>query len=295
MVIPQNPIKQQPITSKPEPVVVPEPKEEVIRHNLFEEIEEVIPVKESLLMPTTEHIRNMEVLDAEEVVGFKEEVEEDDFVIINAQEIINEIEVNDEERISFEEKNEIKQEEEDETEQMTFTFDMPLSEEIKDIEVNEYDEVIPPVKVEEKFEEVKEPAPSIVRYQLEDEAEEVVVTKKVTLKEEEDVVFETKTIAPEIQRTVEEETTDPLDQPISEALRARASERRARMKDFNYKFRSAASNIDEIEKQPAYKRAGLNLERADTDSKVSRTSLSTDSNDDIQLRRNNSFLHDNVD
>ena len=55
--------------------------------------------------------------------------------------------------------------------------------------------------------------------------------------------------------------------------------------------------IDEIEKQPAYKRAGLDLnnEGSATNDKISRTSLGTDSNDEITLRTNNSFLHDNVD
>jgi cell division protein FtsZ len=37
------------------------------------------------------------------------------------------------------------------------------------------------------------------------------------------------------------------------------------------------------------------LERPEQDGATSRTSLSTDSNDGLQLRTNNSFLHDNVD
>ena len=62
-----------------------------------------------------------------------------------------------------------------------------------------------------------------------------------------------------------------------------------------YKFNSA--KIDDIEKEPAYKRQGVNLEDAQhsSETKASRTSVATDDNDDIQLRSNNSFLHDNVD
>ena len=57
-----------------------------------------------------------------------------------------------------------------------------------------------------------------------------------------------------------------------------------------------SNNISEIEKQPAYKRMGIDLnESSNTDSEISRTSIGKDSNDDIQLRSNNSFLHDNVD
>ena len=88
---------------------------------------------------------------------------------------------------------------------------------------------------------------------------------------------------------------DPMNSPISEILKARADERRKKMKDFNYKFNNA--KIDEIEKEPAYKRQGVNLEDAQHSSETnsSRLSVGTDDNDDVQLRSNNSFLHDNVD
>ena len=54
-------------------------------------------------------------------------------------------------------------------------------------------------------------------------------------------------------------------------------------------------NIDEIERQPAYKRLGVNLDESSSIISKSKTTLSTDDNDDIQLKSNNSFLHDNVD
>ena len=52
--------------------------------------------------------------------------------------------------------------------------------------------------------------------------------------------------------------------------------------------------VDDLEKQPAYKRQGLDLD-TDLPDQRSRTTLDTDTNDDIQMRSNNSFLHDNVD
>ena len=68
-----------------------------------------------------------------------------------------------------------------------------------------------------------------------------------------------------------------------------------KMKEFNYKFRNSASKIDDIEKQPAYKRMGIELDEiSDKETNFSRTSVNTDDND-IDLRKNNSFLHDNVD
>ena len=67
------------------------------------------------------------------------------------------------------------------------------------------------------------------------------------------------------------------------------------MKAFNYKFNT--SKIEEIEKEPAYKRQGVNLDESAHSSTEhsSRTSVGLDDNDEVQLRSNNSYLHDNVD
>jgi cell division protein FtsZ len=49
-----------------------------------------------------------------------------------------------------------------------------------------------------------------------------------------------------------------------------------------------------MENEPAFKRAGISLDNIEQ-IKSSRTSISEDSNGEINLRTNNSFLHDNVD
>ena len=49
-----------------------------------------------------------------------------------------------------------------------------------------------------------------------------------------------------------------------------------------------------MENEPAFKRAGVDLNEFES-TKASRTSVSEDSNGEINLRTNNSFLHDNVD
>ena len=94
-----------------------------------------------------------------------------------------------------------------------------------------------------------------------------------------------------------ETEVNPLNSSIEDILKSRADERRRKMKEFNYKFRNNAGKIDEIEKEPAYKRMGIDLDETQPSSEdsSSRMSLGVDSNDDIQLRSNNSFLHDNVD
>lgn len=124
--------------------------------------------------------------------------------------------------------------------------------------------------------------------------------KKKEEPKDETVAFEKKTVKPEPRKPETEQSEtgeeDPMNNPISEVLIERAAERRAKMKEFNYKFRSNAARIDEIEKQPAYKRQGVDLdENNQGEGKLSRTSLGKDDNDDLHFRRNNSFLHDNVD
>ena len=99
------------------------------------------------------------------------------------------------------------------------------------------------------------------------------------------------------QEVVDYKEISPLDLTIAE-LQKRAIERREKMKNFNYTFVNKVNkNIDEIEKEPAYKRMGVELNQTSHSSQLnqSRTTLNVDDNDDIQFRSNNSFLHDNVD
>ena len=112
-----------------------------------------------------------------------------------------------------------------------------------------------------------------------------------------EIVFEKRTIeSPEAPSRETNEPADPLNTPISKLLSDRTDERRKKLKEFNYKFRNTASKIDDIEKQPAYKRMGIELsDDTSNESNISRTTLHTDDDDDIDLRKNNSFLHDNVD
>ena len=93
----------------------------------------------------------------------------------------------------------------------------------------------------------------------------------------------------------DEKLIDPLNSPIADLQLQRSQERRLKMKEFNYKFNN--SKIDDIEKEPAYKRHGIDLEEVShsSENNESRLTLNLDENDDIQLRTNNSFLHDNVD
>ncbi len=88
----------------------------------------------------------------------------------------------------------------------------------------------------------------------------------------------------------------PMDSSIADAQQQRASERKARLQAFNYRFRNTAF-IDEVENEPAYKRMGVDLSNTphSSESGVSRLTLSDDDNNNTEIRSNNSFLHDNVD
>ncbi len=86
----------------------------------------------------------------------------------------------------------------------------------------------------------------------------------------------------------------PLNMTITE-LKTTADQRKSKLKKFNYNFRNANQNIEDIEREPAYKRQGVELNNRPGESNKTRLTVSSDENDEIQLRSNNSFLHDNVD
>jgi cell division protein FtsZ len=197
-----------------------------------------------------------------------------------------------------------------EEEQITFLFDMPvattqvkeenklvfeLNDETKNIIVKEPVQVVPMTELNEQ---------GIIKYSLEEYMElenDLLGSKPAATIVEEPVAEELNIVMkqPEVEKPAATfaptfEDVSPMEMTIEETLKHRADERRRKLKEFNYKFHNNPSRIDEMEKEPAYKRLGVDL-NAQTQNNNSRMSLGTDSNDDTQLRSNNSFLHDNVD
>ena len=255
------------------------------------------------LIPTSSYIKNFNVY-YEEVLS---EENHDDFVIINSTDEIRGIEVSeprevtsrdvsdDQFELSFDMPLANKPQEEEEV-QHTITFDLE-EDEIKDMNVRDHVEVVPVVEYNKEGEK---------RYSLDDymELEDKLTTAKSKssnqnpgIKNDDSLQFRTKTVEREVPAPVREEREeiDPINTPLETLLKERADERRRKLKDFNYKFQNSLSNLDEISKQPAYKRQGIDLNENPRQNKVSRMSLGEDSNDEIQLRSNNSYLHDNVD
>lgn len=119
---------------------------------------------------------------------------------------------------------------------------------------------------------------------------------QVAAEEEGALQFELKTKTPQSKINdivTESEEVSPLSVTISQ-LQQTSEERKQKMKKFNYKFNDHLNkNIDEIERQPAYKRFGVDLDK-NTISSKEKTVIKKE-NDDFGLKSNNSFLHDNVD
>ena len=78
---------------------------------------------------------------------------------------------------------------------------------------------------------------------------------------------------------------NPLNSSIADGLSRRTEERKIKLKEYNYNF-NKAKNLRNMENEPAFKRAGINFDDVE---KIK------DSNGEINLQIDKSFLHDNVD
>jgi cell division protein FtsZ len=206
-------------------------------------------------------------IDCEEV---NLKISEDEIEISDVQVNINKIEV-----VSPEELNAV--------DQVSFDFDMPLKkhiidsdkiiheliEDVNEIEVNNPVHIIPVTEVNginanksgiDDYEiDIKSVEPSSLNLNIDN--------KEIVL--------------------------NPLNSSIADGLSKRTEERKIKLKEYNYNF-TKANNIKSMESEPAFKRAGVSLDDIDQ-FKPSRSVISEDSNGEINLRTNNSFLHDNVD
>lgn len=297
--------------SNPEAKTFNEPaaaaQQTVVRHTLFDAPEE--EVKKSPFegyVETTNFLKSLSVSFEEVGVDDLNEITPEDINRINVEDFVI-IEASREEPfiakspVDAPSKEEKPKQSESKREQHVLRFDFPVnnpkpkastqSEPVRSEPDYREIEVYEPVEIIPVTESNKE---GIKRYSLDDyeEVEDHLANAKPS-KPEEDIVFEKRTVSKPENEEQTSDDSDPFNTPISEILRNRTEERKRRMKDFNYKFRNSNSHIDEIEKQPAYKRMGIELDDTDSDSGISRTSVNTD--DGIELRKNNSFLHDNVD
>ena len=237
-------------------------------------IDELDIEKESEFLSSDE-INNLEVVyeilefnsTEDQLLEFEEvsEVRDHDFIINNLSNDILDMEIVDEVVISA-----------DEDSENQFTFDFALT--------NNNQNEIDVEKVIDKLDDIENPVEDKAINEAMDFKFEIV--EKSEKSELLDLSIENENLKPE----------SPFDKSIQESVTSENEKRKEHLKKFNHSFKHSLSKIDEFEKQPAYKRMGLDLEQhSSSDSDESRISLDKDKNDDIQLRTNNSFLHDNVD
>ncbi len=202
----------------------------------------------------------------EEVDFEMDEIKEDEIEIEDISEKINEIQVIDPELVEIED-------------QVSLDFDMPLNknkdisdkiihelvEDVNEIIVNDPIHIIPVSEVD---------GSDTKKSGFDDYTKLKADTNSLKIKENKKIL-------------------NPLNSSIADGLAKRTEARKIKLKEYNYNF-SKAKKISEMEKEPAFKRAGINLDDIDA-VKASRTSISEDSNGETNLRTNNSFLHDNVD
>ena len=229
-----------------------------------------------------EHKKNVEVYDNEYEINSKSNINdmEVSYKDINIDMNIEEDEIEIEDiSLNINEFEVVKPEIVDTEDQVTLDFDMPISkredysdkivheliEEVNDIIVNDPVHIIPVNEVDGS--EIKKSG-----------IDDYIKLKDHSSKSE-----------PKENKIV----LNPMNSSIADGLAKSTEARKIKLKEYNYNF-SKYKRISEMENEPAFKRAGVNLDDIDS-VKASRTSISEDSNGEINLRTNNSFLHDNVD
>ncbi len=150
-------------------------------------------------------------------------------------------------------------------------------------------------KIEEKKEESK---PEIKVFSLEEETFSVETSH--TIANENTSITETT----KQEFVINDITSDDDNQEEKAAPNSReeqirlAQERIKKLKELTLKMKTP-EGLAHLEKESAWQRKQLNLQNDGTnpskDSQVSRYTLGTDENKNIEIRPNNSFLHDNVD
>ncbi len=241
------------------------------------------PMVEERLIPTSEFIKNYEVI-FEIVQPNKPEIN------------INAIQVNEPEFIKPEN-------------QFTLAFEMPLSNQNKPkIEEEVSHENIFKEPKQQIFTEIKQAnlnpeKPKIIRHTLDDYLEmekQLINSKPETKNKEEDGADLKISIAAEppvsYEKTKKTINIDPTEMTIEQAEELKRSEKALKFKNYNYKFNlNSDAEISRLEQTPAYKRNGIELNEPNTENPMSRNTIGTDANNAPIIRKNNPYFDDVVD
>ncbi|MEC8402498.1 MAG: cell division protein FtsZ, partial [Bacteroidota bacterium] len=215
-----------------------------------EKFEEELVESDNELIPSTAEIQNMEVdceLLEHDLPKEEPKIEmEEEFIINDLDEKVLELEVVGPEEVEAEEEN-----------QFALDFSLP----IYDAEEASSEKIVHTLTNGED-EEVKDD--SCLSEAIDFEFEVVEKLEEVPVSEMED----------EMSSPLD---NSPFDKKIKETATKENEERKEHLKKFNHAFKHSMSKIDEFEKQPAYKRMGLELDQpSSSDSKDSRLSVDND-------------------
>ncbi len=213
----------------------------------------------------------------------------DNFIINDLSEDINQFEIEDEEILESNQKN-----------QTSFDFDISLGKFNEDI--NNQNEIKfdlkKDVSIPKDINDHKTKHPSDVDINIDNESigqdSKISFVKKdngIANFEIADIeVNDPEVLSPKI------EDQNPFEKSIDQTSIDEKKNRMIHLKEFNYSFNNSTNKIDELEKQPAYKRSGLNLEDDHINNENnSDIIIQTDEDENVNLKSNNSFLHDNAD
>ena len=213
----------------------------------------------------------------------------DNFIINDLSEDINQFEIEDEEILESNQKN-----------QTSFDFDISLGKFKEDI--NNQNEIKfdlkKDVSMTKDINDHKTKQPSDVDINIDNESigqdSKISFVKKdngIANFEIADIeVNDPEVLSPKI------EDQNPFEKSIDQTSIDEKKNRMIHLKEFNYSFNNSTNKIDELEKQPAYKRSGLNLEDDHMNNENnSEIIIQTDEDENLNLKSNNSFLHDNAD
>jgi cell division protein FtsZ len=174
----------------------------------------------------------------------------------------------------------------------------PVVNELSSVEEESLDVVEEPSLI---IKELQEPL-----FEVEEEKNQVTfefeITGNSSVKDEEPMIINSTATIDEMTAKSDAvvESKEEQNQIIAKAQNdeqlRKAQERVAKLKELSFKLKSP-NGLSELENEPAYKRRNVTLDSTphSSESQVSRYTLSENEEKKVEIKPNNSFLHDNVD
>ncbi len=152
------------------------------------------------------------------------------------------------------------------------------------------------IKTPEPFVFIREEEPIVAEVE---EKSLPVVEFEVTIGNDNITIEDPFTIAASTEENVienKEEQNTIIAKVQSDEQLKKAQDRVAKLKELSFKLKSP-NGLSELENEPAYKRRNVNLDSTphSSESQVSRYTLTENEEKKVEIKPNNSFLHDNVD